>query len=170
MQANFLEELVAEWYEYQGYLVKRNERVERNPNGNGGYRGELDVVAFRPTTDHLVHVEVSMDADSWGERKERLQRKFLAGAQNIHRLFDGLPIDGKKIEQVAVFVGGSKTNHKKVGSATVQMVDDLIVRILHDLKGRPLMSRAVPEKYPILRTLQMIAEYRKRVTEELKES
>ena len=27
MQTNFMEELVAEWLEYKGYIVKRNERV-----------------------------------------------------------------------------------------------------------------------------------------------
>jgi len=27
MQTNFMEDLVAEWLEYQGYFVKRNERA-----------------------------------------------------------------------------------------------------------------------------------------------
>ena len=33
MQVNFLEELVAEWLEYNGYIVKRNERVGRLTTG-----------------------------------------------------------------------------------------------------------------------------------------
>jgi Holliday junction resolvase-like predicted endonuclease len=48
MQTNFLEELVAEWLEYKGYIVKRNERVGRR--AAGGHEGELDVVAFNPKT------------------------------------------------------------------------------------------------------------------------
>jgi hypothetical protein len=43
VQTNFLEEIVAEWYEYKGYIVKRNERVGRRKPG--GHEGELDIVA-----------------------------------------------------------------------------------------------------------------------------
>src|SRR5690349_2182454 len=43
---NFLEQLVAEWYEFQGYFVRRNVRV--GPRAGGGHAGELDVVAFHP--------------------------------------------------------------------------------------------------------------------------
>jgi Holliday junction resolvase-like predicted endonuclease len=63
MQTNFLEEIVAEWLEYKGYIVKRNERVGRR--AAGGHEGELDVVGFNPKTKHLVHIETSTDADSW---------------------------------------------------------------------------------------------------------
>ena len=37
MASNFLEELVAEWYEYKGYFVRRNVRV--GPRAKGGYEG-----------------------------------------------------------------------------------------------------------------------------------
>ena len=40
MQVNFLEELVAEWLEFNDYIVKRNERVGRRPQG--GHEGELE--------------------------------------------------------------------------------------------------------------------------------
>jgi hypothetical protein len=46
MANNFLEELVAEWYEFKGYFVRRSIRVGRR-NG-GGHEGELDVVGFQP--------------------------------------------------------------------------------------------------------------------------
>ena len=74
MQTNFLEELAAEWLEYKGYIVKRNERVGRR--GAGGHEGELDVVAFNPKTKHLVHVETSSDADSWAERERRFSKRL----------------------------------------------------------------------------------------------
>lgn len=57
---NFLEQPVSEWYAYQGYYVRENVRV--SPRDRGGYKGELDVVAFHPETGELVHVETSMDA------------------------------------------------------------------------------------------------------------
>jgi hypothetical protein len=62
MPANFLEQLVTEWYEYKGYFIKRNVWVGRRPQG--GYECELDVVAFDPISKHLVHIEPSTDASS----------------------------------------------------------------------------------------------------------
>ena len=46
MASNFLEELTAEWYEFNGYFVRRNVNVGKRPEG--GYECELDVVAFHP--------------------------------------------------------------------------------------------------------------------------
>ena len=44
MPNNFLEELVAEWYEFQGYFIRRNIPVGKRPKG--GYQSELDIVCF----------------------------------------------------------------------------------------------------------------------------
>ena len=44
MAINFLEQLIAEWYEYRGYFVRRNVLVGRRLKG--GYECELDIVAF----------------------------------------------------------------------------------------------------------------------------
>lgn len=74
---NHLEQLVAEWYEYRGYFVRRNVQV--GPRTKGGYECELDVVAFHPAQNHLVHIEPSMDADSWTKREKRYAKKFSAG-------------------------------------------------------------------------------------------
>ena len=38
---NFLEPLVAEWYEYNGYFVRPNPRMRKRPNGC--WDVELDV-------------------------------------------------------------------------------------------------------------------------------
>ena len=46
MPGNYLEDLVAEWYEYNGYFVKRNVWVGKLPAG--GYECELDIIAFNP--------------------------------------------------------------------------------------------------------------------------
>ena len=74
---NFLEQLVAEWYEFRGYFVRRNINV--GPRLKGGFESELDVVAFHPTKRHLVHIEPSMDAHSWDQREKRFTAKFAAG-------------------------------------------------------------------------------------------
>jgi hypothetical protein len=74
---NFLEQLVAEWYEINGYFVRRNVRVGKL--AHGGHEGELDVVAFHPEQKRLVHIESSMDGDTWDRREERFVRKFRVG-------------------------------------------------------------------------------------------
>ena len=164
MQANFLEELVAEWFEYRRYIVRRNERV--GPRAAGGYEGELDIVAFDSKTNHLVHIETSTDADSWAEREKRFSKKFASGAKHIGSLFPGLTLPAIP-EQQAVFVFGSDKKHKSIGGGKVILAENYILMILRDLKTKPIVSQAVPEKYPILRTLQMISEHRVRVMNEL---
>lgn len=77
MAGNHLESLVAEWYEFNGYFVRRNVKVGRRPQG--GYECELDVVAFSPEKNSIVHVEPSLDADTWQERERRYAKKFRAG-------------------------------------------------------------------------------------------
>jgi len=72
---NHLEQLVSEWYEFQGYFVRRNVHVGKR--SNGGWECELDVIAFNPQKKHLVHIEPSMDANSWAKREERYILKQL---------------------------------------------------------------------------------------------
>ena len=103
MSANHLESLVAEWYEFRGYFVRRNVQVGKRPKG--GYECELDVVAFHPEQRKLVHVEPSLDSDSWAKRDLRYRKKFVAGRKHIPGLFPGIPIPGH-IEQIALFVYG----------------------------------------------------------------
>ena len=64
MATNFFrEKLVAEWYEYNGYFIRRNVLVGKRQAG--GHECELDIVGFHPGTKHLVHIEPSMDASKW---------------------------------------------------------------------------------------------------------
>ena len=104
MAQNFLEQLVAEWYEYQGYFVRRNINVGRR--AAGGYECELDIIAFDPKSRNVIHIEPSMDAQSWAQRTERYKKKFRAGQRYIPTLFEGLDIVGP-IEQIALFVFAS---------------------------------------------------------------
>ena len=83
---NFLEQLAAEWYEFNGYFVRRNVLVGRRERG--GYECELDVVAFNPKERRLIQVEPSMDAHSWKKRESRFQKKFAAGRKHIPTLFE----------------------------------------------------------------------------------
>lgn len=164
MQINFLEELVAEWLEYNGYIVKRNERVGRR--AKGGHEGELDIVAFNPVTNHLTHVETSGDAASWDDREKSFKRKFEAGDRHIKDLFEGLTIPNEIEKKVILY--GSNKNYKTIGGGQVVPAQDYLLKILHSLKSTSFMSRVVPEKYPILRVLQMVTHCWEYFVEELK--
>jgi hypothetical protein len=55
-----LESLIAEYLEWQGFLIRRNVKVGRR--ARGGWEMELDVVGFHPHSGTLVHYEPSIDA------------------------------------------------------------------------------------------------------------
>jgi hypothetical protein len=165
MANNFLEQLVAEWYEYQGYFVRRNVPVGRG--ARGGHESELDVVAFNPTLRHLVHIEPSLDAESWEKRERLFKKKFEAGRKYIPDLFDGfdLPPD---IEQIALLVFASKSNHPTLGGGKVLLISDLMRQIMEGLGDKRSIANLVPEHHNILRTLQFVIEYRKKVFDTLR--
>ncbi len=161
---NYLEQLVAEWYEYQGYFVRRNVLVGRRQGG--GWECELDVVAFHPVERHLVHVEPSMDADPWGRREVRYARKFEAGRKYIPQLFSGIELPDE-IEQIALFGLGSKANHSELAGGQVWLISDLLEKIVAVLKTRRVEKQAVPEQFPLLRTLQFVCQHRKTLFESM---
>jgi len=157
MANNFLEQLVAEWYEYKGYFLRRNVKVGKR--AAGGYECELDVVAFNPKTKHLIHIEPSMDTDKWQKREDRYTKKFSAGRKFIHTLFEGLSLP-EEIEQVALFVYASNINHKNVGGGRVMIANELLAEIISELKSKPIKSSMIPEHMTILRSLQFVAHYK----------
>jgi|SRR5215203_6154418 len=157
MPINYLEQLVAEWYEYRGYFLRRNVLVGKR--AQGGYEGELDIVAFHPSTKHFVHIESSMDAASWGTRDSRYRKKFDAGRRYIPALFEGVdPPD--EIEQIAMLVFASKQTHQTIGGGRIVLVSELLEEIFADLKTKRLAASAIPEHLVILRSFQFVTEYR----------
>jgi hypothetical protein len=158
MPSNYLEQLTAEWYEHQDYFVRRNIRV--GLRREGGHEGELDIVAFKP--GHLVHIETSMDTISWEAREERFRKKFETGERYIRSLFQGFTLPDQ-IEKIAVLGLASRANHEFVGGGRIVLLNDLLNDILNHLKGVSWLSHSIPEAYPILRTLQVVAWYKKEV-------
>ncbi|NOT11499.1 MAG: hypothetical protein HOP23_06680 [Methylococcaceae bacterium] len=154
---NHLEQLVAEWYEYRGYFVRRNVQVGKRDKG--GYDCELDVVAFHPEKQHLVHVEPSMDAHTWAKREERFAKKFSAGRNHIPALFKGIVLPSE-IEQIALLGFASNANVKVLAGGRIMTTAELFAEIVAGISDKRVAKAAVPEQYPLLRTIQFACEHR----------
>ena len=101
---NHLESLLNEYLTIQGYIVVCNTKVGKLDHG--GWKMELDVVAYCPTRDHLVHYEPSLDANSWIVREQRFTKKFSAAREHILDIpqFAFLnKADVENMEQIAIF-------------------------------------------------------------------
>lgn len=156
MPVNHLEQLVAEWYEHQGYFVRRNVHVGKR--AKGGWECELDVVAFHPTLGRLVQIEPSGDANSWAERERRFIKKFAAGRTYIPALFAGMQLP-TEIEQIALFTLASRKGRDTVGGGRIVLLSEFLREVRDGLASRSFLSAAVSENLPLLRMIQMMNEY-----------
>lgn len=167
MTANYLEQLAAEWYEYSGYFVRRNLLV--GPKTGGGFESELAILAVHVGRREAVHIEPSMDAHSWEKREERYRKRFEAGRTYVPELLEGLELTAP-VRQIALIGLGSRTNHPTLGGGEVLTLADFMTEILSELKDSGGRQGPVPQQYPILRTLQFIAEHRRAVITSLIEA
>src|SRR5205085_1681087 len=108
---------------YRGYFVRQNVMVGRRVNG--GYDCELDVVAFHPKRKELVHIEPSMDAQTWDKREVRYSKKFAAGRKHIPALFEGFELPSK-LQQIALFGYGSRGGRSTVGGGEIKLVSEFM--------------------------------------------
>ena len=147
-----IESLIVEYLNWQGFLVKNNIKVGKLKHG--GWEMELDVIGFHPFAEYLVHYEPSLDADKWEDREARYSKKFKAGAKYIHsEVFPFLP---KKtpICHIAVFPSHPKDRHEIAGGKILS-IDELIKEIKEKVDEWGIASRrAIPENFPLLRTIQ----------------
>ena len=149
---NFLEQLAAEWYRYQGYLVNTNVKFGKLPKG--GYVGEMDVVAFDPQSRQLVHVETSSDAGSWEVRRRRFAKKFGDAVKHYDELFSYR--DGE-VKRIAFLSFGQREKKGAFGPGIeVKSIPEFISEVVEGLRQRHPnpMKEVVPETFPILRGIQ----------------
>lgn len=148
-----LENLLAEFYDWSGYLVKRNLKVGRLKHG--GWEMELDIIAFHPQTKHLVHIEPSIDAHSWTTRESRFEKKFVAGEKYMFEaVFPWLDKE-TPVERIAVLVSHPAGRDRLCGAKIIS-VDELMSTIVAKVRACGIMGKAaVPEQYPLLRTIQL---------------
>lgn len=141
----------------QGYFVRRNIHVGKR--AKGGYTCELGIVGFRPQTQHFVHIEPSMDAQTWPVRESRYKKKFEAGRKYIPELFQGVEVP-TKIEQIALFsLGAGKTDRTVLADGRGMMMPELLAAIMAEPKNKRIEREAIPEQYPLLRTIRFICQY-----------
>jgi hypothetical protein len=148
-----LESLVAEYLEWQGYLVRRNTKVGRL--AHGGWEMELDIVGYHPKSQKLLHYEPSIDALSWDKREARYVKKFSAGRKYIlQEMFSWLPPE-ISITQIAIFVSRPKGRDSIAGGSMIS-IDEFMTEVRAKVVacGR-MASNAISEQYPLLRTLQL---------------
>jgi hypothetical protein len=115
---------------------------------------ELDVIAYHPGSQRLVHIEASLDAHPWTKREERYAKKFDLGEKYILReVFTWLPPD-TPIERIAIFpsVAGRET----LAGAGLQSIDGFMREVKNEIgRGKAMCKEAIPEQYPLLRTVQL---------------
>lgn len=148
---NHLEKLIRQYHEWNGYIVRGNVKVGRL--NHGGWAGELDIVAYHHETQHLIHLEPSIDADNWKKREERFRKKFAMGREHIHKkVFPWLSPECP-LEQVAILVSGTRS---EIGGGKVISVDEYMKTIRERIRQEGAMRRAaIPEEFDLLRTVQL---------------
>ncbi len=148
-----LEDLIAEYYDWKGYLIKRNIKVGRL--SHGGWEMELDVIAYHPHSGHLIHLEPSVDAHSWEKREQRFAKKFGAAEKYIFsEVFTWLG-PNTPVESVAVLISHPKGRDDLAGAKIIS-IDELVAKIRKDVVECGIVAKnAIPEQYPLLRTMQM---------------
>ena len=156
---NFLESLAAEWYEYNGYFVRSNSRTHKRKKG--GWDVELDVLAYSPSDQRLIHIETSGDANSWQERKDRFLKKKFILPRKEYELLIGSRIG--TLEKIAI-VGWRSTKsdlHWK-NDIKVVLIPQFLEEITTKLRDTSPFTQAVPENFPLLRAMQMALAFEKR--------
>lgn len=145
---NFLEELVAEWLEFSGYLVSQNVRYGTPPGG--GYLGECDVLGFLPQTGEYIHVEVSGAASRRDDLIARLHEQF-DKAKEFYRTL--MPGGSGEIQRLAVarWAGEAVDLGQGIESKTIQ---EFVQEVCERLAELNPLNRAVPQKFPLLRAMQ----------------
>jgi len=116
---------------------------------------ELDVVAYHPHDARLVHVEASLDADPWTKREARYEKKFNIGEKYIlNEVFTWLS-PGTYIERIAIFPSAPK-GRTHIAGARLCSIDAFVKQVRDEvLAGKVMAKEAIPEQYPLLRTIQL---------------
>jgi hypothetical protein len=150
---NFLEELAAEWYSYIGFFVRRDIKHGKLPHG--GWKGEADVLAYRPSDRTLIHVEPSGDSHSWPVRRRTyLEKKFVLSKRDYRKLI-GAPVS--RIEKIALVGWTSSAKKENVDwpGIKVVLIPNFLAEIVKEMSAKDPSHEVMSEDFPLLRAIQI---------------
>lgn len=150
MSMNQLEEIVREYYEYIGYFVKTN--IKFGKRVTGGYSGEVDVIAYKPNEEKLVYIECSQAALSDKALGNEAQKKF----PNYINYKNEFKLEIK--ESYKIFIVGQSAISKQalMPEGVEHKPIKQFMKEVYDSITEDFMHQAVPEVYPLLRTIQLV--------------
>lgn len=108
-----------------------------------------------------------MDANSWSKREAWFEKKFALGIEHVPSLFSGISLP-EKMQQIALLGYGGRGGRSHLAQGEIQLISELLSESLQLLRGRSMHSAAVPEQYPILRTLHFVAQHKAEIRESLR--
>ncbi|HEU4475287.1 MAG TPA: hypothetical protein VFR71_01135 [Methyloceanibacter sp.] len=149
---NHLEQLVAEWLQYNDYFVRSSVPV--GPRDQGGFEGELDVIAYHFARNHLLHVECSLDALSMPNGNPSLSLSSTEGVSTSRDVFRKVSGDLDLPEPEQIVVLQLQAEVREIGGARLVTVREFVHEVYEGLKGKTPQSKAVPSNLPLLRILQ----------------
>lgn len=151
---NHLETIIKEYCERKNYIVKNNIKVGRRKLG--GWDMELDIIAYNPNTKDLLHIEPSIDDDSWEKREKRIKKKFDLGRKYIYTdIFPWLNEKDININQIAILINHPKEKNELAGAKIIG-IDEFIYKVKLDIiKTGKMSNNAISEIFPLLRTIQL---------------
>lgn len=152
---NYLEMLAEEYHSYIGYFVRSNVRARKRDRG--GYDVEIDVLAFSPNNQKLLHIETSGAAVTWEANRESLmQKKFSLTKQEYE---ENLGCSIAEVQKVMI-IGWAKSSEAFIdGEIKVVPIPAFIREIARELRNRHPQKEIVPEQFPLLRSMQMCLFY-----------
>ncbi len=153
---NFLEQVVAEWFNFKGYFVKTNIRFGKG--SHGGVEGEMDVIAFCPKTKEFVHVEASTSAASWTKQCAAIEKKFDSAGQHYDDMFEFLRSPTRRIAIAGFGRVAPARPKERLGESGIMLesIPELFRKIIADLQDQPVAKGTIPENLTILRSIQIV--------------
>ena len=149
MSSNYLEELAREYYEYKRYFVRSNIRFGKR--GHGGYDGEIDLLAYDPEEEELLHIECSMDAKSKKEELEMAEKKF----PNDIDYGKIIPFKFKVLRKIFIMGVTREQNEIEMPEGVEHIsLGPFIKKVYEDLPA-DIINEIVTEARPLLRTIQL---------------
>ncbi|OGD40462.1 hypothetical protein A3I30_00060 [Candidatus Azambacteria bacterium RIFCSPLOWO2_02_FULL_44_14] len=150
---NFLEQLTAEWYEYNGYFVRQN--VKFGKRKEGGWRGEMDVIAYNTNNKTSLHIETSTDSNTRAQREKKFKRKFSDAQQYYEEIFH-FKSSPKRLAIVSFRM--TMPQDLDFGSdIEIKTIPQFIREIVTELSVKDPRADVIPESYPLLRAIQFSA-------------